>query len=596
MTIDHWLTELLSNPRSDISLILEQQALVTDNIRFDIHAGIGKLKPGHLGKPSFSISVFDWIQDAWLIATLEQNLEKIRSSSLLFALIKKHNYYSTHIANEVFQLLPFEGLLSHWQTDTAQSIERDASQLASQASENQSRLGESLQQFCINLTEKARAGQIDPVFGREREIQQMIDILGRRRKNNPILVGEPGVGKTALAEGLALEIHKGNVPDFLKNTAILALDLGLLEAGASVKGEYERRLKAVLKEVSAAKFPVILFIDEAHTLIGSGQQQGGLDAANILKPALVRGELSVIAATTWHEYKKYFEKDAALARRFQLIKLQQPDIEDTIRILRGLQPIYEKAHGVSVRTDALEAAAELSTRYIFGRQQPDKAIDLVDTAAARVKINLTANSAEASALENRITALEQELSSLTRDKRQGQAVGEKKLKDLKQRIKKQKSAHDQLLRDWEEEQGLINRLLELRHDIEQSGKKPSKELQKKQQQLLQSINDRMNSLIDYEVSPEVVARVVSDWTGVPLGKLLKSEYSALLHLEKNLQEQIKGQNEAVEAIAQHLKAAKTGLSSVDKPSGVFCWWGQAEWVKLKQHWRLPSEYLAAVNI
>ncbi|WP_133140097.1 type VI secretion system ATPase TssH [Legionella genomosp. 1] len=570
VTIDHWLSELLSNPRSDISLILEQQALVPDSIRFDIHSGIDKLKQGHRGKPSFSVSLFDWMQDAWLIATLEQKVEKIRSSSLLFALIKKHNHYPTHIGNEIFELLPLESLMSHWQADTMESVERDISQLGSNAEspENQSRLGESLQQFCINLTEKARTGQIDPVFGREREIQQMVDILGRRRKNNPILVGDPGVGKTALAEGLALEISKGNVPDFLKNTSILALDLGLLEAGASVKGEYERRLKAVLKEVSAAKFPIILFIDEAHTLIGSGQQQGGLDAANILKPALVRGELCIIAATTWHEYKKYFEKDAALARRFQLIKLQQPDIEDTIRILRGLQPIYEKAHGVSVRSDALEAAAELSTRYISGRQQPDKAIDLIDTAAARVKINLSAKPAEASAMENQIEALEQELGSLSKDKEQGQSIDPKKLRALKQEIKENKARLDAIQNDWEEESALISELLAIREEISKKPKKSSS-LQKRQQELINIMGERNISLIEYEVSPELVAKVVSDWTGVPLGKLLKNEYSALLTLEQSLEEQIKGQHEAIEVISQKLKAAKTGLSSVDKPSGVF---------------------------
>src|SRR5689334_2481249 len=287
-----------------------------------------------------------------------------------------------------------------------------------------------LGKYANNFTGQARENKIDPVFGRDREIRQMIDILARRRKNNPICVGEPGVGKTAVVEGLALKIVEGDVPDALKNVELMGLDMGLLQAGASVKGEFENRLKSVIEEVKASPKPLVLFIDEAHTLIGAGGSAGGSDAANLLKPALARGELRTIAATTWSEFKKYFEKDAALERRFQPVKVEEPSEEDAVLMLRGLRNTYEKAHGVTIRDDAIAAAVRLSHRYISGRQLPDKAVDLLDTAAARVKIELSSRPEELVALEMDLAGREREREALTRDLAEGHPVDKEVLKEV----------------------------------------------------------------------------------------------------------------------------------------------------------------------
>ena len=428
----------------------------------------------------------------------------------------------------------------------------------------------------IIVTKKAAAGKIDPVFGRDVEIHQMVDILARRRKNNPIVVGEAGVGKTAVVEGLALRVVEGDVPDLLKGVSILGLDMGLLQAGAGVKGEFENRLKSVIGEIKASPKPIILFIDEAHTLIGAGGAAGGSDAANLLKPALARGELRTIAATTWSEYKKYFEKDAALARRFQLVKLDEPSVETAVLILRGLKSKYEEAHGVVVRDDAIRAAAEMSSRYLSGRQLPDKAVDLLDTSAARVKILLTAKPDVVEDKERRIQALERERKALERDRLHGVPIDEARPPQLEEEIGKLDGELAILRERWQKEQALARDLLASRkefYELKSAGGPGEKEaeIRSRVDALSRELGDLQGDspLIRIEVDPDVVAKVVSDWTGIPLGNVLREEARSVVALEENLRKRIKGQEEALGIIGQILKSSKAGLADPHQPMGIF---------------------------
>jgi type VI secretion system protein VasG len=437
--------------------------------------------------------------------------------------------------------------------------------------------GTALAQFCVDFTGKAGSGEIDPVFGRDREIRQMVDILARRRKNNPIVVGEAGVGKTAVVEGLALRIVEGDVPELLRDVSILGLDMGLLQAGAGMKGEFENRLKSVINEVKASEKPIILFIDEAHTLIGAGGSAGGGDAANLLKPALARGELRTVAATTWSEYKKYFERDAALARRFQLVKLDEPSEETAVLILRGLKDKYESAHNVIVRDDAIEAAAALSSRYITGRQLPDKAVDLLDTAAARVKVLLTAKPDVIEDKERTIQALEREKKALERDRLHGIKTDLDRHKSIEQNLKKLNEELTGLKERWLKEQALAHEVIELRHSLyelrseEKADKAKEKEFTEKIDKTLGELQALQSdsSLVKIEVDPDVVSKVVSDWTGIPLGKVMRDEALNVIKLEENLKQRIKGQNEALGVITQAVKSAKAGIKDPSQPMGVF---------------------------
>ena len=438
------------------------------------------------------------------------------------------------------------------------------------------RVGTALEKYCVDFTRQAEADQIDPVFGRDREMYQMIDILTRRRKNNPILVGEAGVGKTAVVEGLARRIVKGDVPDALREISILGLDMGLLQAGAGMKGEFEHRLKSIIQEITSSPKPLILFIDEAHTLIGAGGAAGGSDAANLLKPALARGELRTIAATTWSEYKKYFEKDAALARRFQPVKLEEPSIEETVRILRGLKPRYEESHGITVLDSAILAAAEYSSRYISGRQLPDKAVDLLDTSAARVKGLLTAKPALLEDKEREIECLEREKKALERDTLHGADPQPDRLAEIENELASQRQGSEQLRERWRQEKECADRLIGLRKELvglaarEESASrivdfKNEAAEAAKQLKTLQSDHP----LVPTEVDPDIVAQVVSDWTGIPLGKVLRDEAGTIASLESNLSKRIKGQDAAVATISQALRASKVGLKEPHQPLGVF---------------------------
>nr|WP_322997252.1 AAA family ATPase [Castellaniella sp.] len=423
ITIEHLLVRLLDDPNGDTRLILRQADIDPGRLQRALEQSLESFKTGNGARPQFSPLLPDLFSDAWMIASVDLFESSIRSGALLAAFTARTSFYANSTYGALLEHLDKDRVIQLLGTVAAQSRETGMATAAGGASGGagapaagpDGRGGTAIQRFCEDFTAKARDGKIDPVFGRDPEIRQMVDILARRRKNNPICVGDPGVGKTAVIEGLAVRIAEGDVPDLLQDVTILGLDMGALEAGAGVKGEFENRLRGVITEIKASPTPIILFIDEAHTLIGAGGAAGSSDAANLLKPALARGELRTIAATTWSEYKKYFEKDAALARRFELVKLDEPSVDMAVQILRGLKPRYEQVHQVIIREEALAAAAELSNRYITGRQLPDKAIDLLDTACARIKINLSSKPDFIEDLERQQQMLEREKTGLLRD-------------------------------------------------------------------------------------------------------------------------------------------------------------------------------------
>ncbi|MFV3360800.1 AAA family ATPase, partial [Klebsiella pneumoniae] len=394
------------------------------------------------------------------------------------------------------------------------------------------------------------------------EIRQMVDILSRRRKNNPILVGEPGVGKTALVEGLALRIAEGNVPDALKPVSVRTLDLGLLQAGAGVKGEFEQRLKNIIEAVQQSPSPVLLFIDEAHTIIGAGNQAGGADAANLLKPALARGELRTIAATTWSEYKQYFERDAALERRFQMVKVDEPDDDTACLMLRGLKSRYADHHGVHITDDAVRAAVTLSRRYLTGRQLPDKAVDLLDTASARLRMSLDTVPEPLTRMKAQLTALAMEKQALLEDIALGNSARGDRLADIEQEEIRLILALDTLETQYGQELQLTEALLACRRDISRQA-----EINDLQNALIAV--QQGNPLLGLDVDVRTVATVIADWTGVPLSSLMKDEQTELLSLEESLGKRVVGQEAALSAIARRLRAAKTGLTPENGPQGVF---------------------------
>nr|WP_314488875.1 type VI secretion system ATPase TssH [uncultured Pseudomonas sp.] len=597
ITVEHLLRQLLDDPKGDVALILASFEIDPLRLSAQLDEGLAQLKNGNPGRPVFSALLTEWVQDAWLTASLIVGSGRIRGGALLLALISRLSYYTAGTRyGEVLRAISRERLGNEFANLVAGSSEGPLESL--QAGPAPVSAGgtagggreDNIGRFCEDLTAKAAAGRIDPVFGRDAEIRQMIDILARRRKNNPIAVGEPGVGKSAVVEGLALAIQQGDVPQFLRNTRLLSLDLGALEAGASVKGEFENRLRGVIEEIKASTTPVILFIDEAHMLIGAGGAAGGSDAANLLKPALARGELRTIAATTWAEYKKYFEKDPALARRFQLVKLDEPDVKTAALILRGLKSHYEAVHGVSVRDDAIVAAAELSDRYITGRLLPDKAVDLLDTASARVRIGLDTRPAGLETLERRRAALHREREALHRDIHHGHSVEQERLDEIEQALGVIETEHQALETRWTAERDAALRVLEARRQLASSEASdggdavdpneaaadpdtPSEvrdwpaELADARATLAALQGD--DPLVFTEVNPDAIAKVVSDWTGVPLGKVLRDAAGGALSLADNIKTRIHGQDAAVETIAEMLKAAQSGLRDPEQPLGVF---------------------------
>ncbi|WP_312143477.1 MULTISPECIES: type VI secretion system ATPase TssH [Stutzerimonas stutzeri subgroup] len=519
--------------------------------------------------PVFSTELVQWLQDALLVASLELGQSQIDQAALILALLRNPLRYAGSHYQPLLARLDAERL-----RDFALSQQPQAANAKPAAS------GESnLARFTHNFTQQARDGKLDPVLCRDSAIRQMIDILARRRKNNPIVVGEAGVGKTAIVEGLALRIAAGEVPAALKGVELLCLDLGLLQAGASVKGEFERRLQGVIDEVKGSPKPIILFIDEAHTLIGAGGQAGSGDAANLLKPALARGELRTIAATTWSEYKKYFEKDPALARRFQPVQLHEPSVPEAVTILRGLAPVYEKSHGIYLRDDAVTAAAELSARYLAGRQLPDKAVDVLDTACARVRISLAAAPEALECLRGEIAEGERQREAMRRDLAAGLPVDTAALERLEQRLLAAGDEIELLESRWSKQRQLAECLLELRKrtaeargaaiedDVATSLDELEAELRAVQAELAAAQAEQR--LVSHEVCPRLVAEVISHWTGVPLAQLAREHNAQVANFAAELRARVRGQEQAVEALDRAMRAAAAGLNKPDAPVGVF---------------------------
>lgn len=579
ITIEHMLVRLVEDPRSDVQLILKQAGIDPGRVLRALELTLESYKTGNGGRPQFSPLLPDLFSDAWLIASVELFEGSIRSGALLAAFAARSSFYANGSyadllngfdKNKVISLLGEIAGTSH---ETAEVVGLGGSPAggAGTAAPGGSSAGSAIERFCEDFTAKARAGKIDPVFGRDAEIRQMVDILARRRKNNPICVGDPGVGKTAVIEGLALRIAEGDVPEILQGVTLLGLDMGALEAGAGVKGEFENRLRGVINEIKASPTPIILFIDEAHTLIGAGGSAGTSDAANLLKPALARGELRTIAATTWSEYKKYFEKDAALARRFELVKLDEPDVAMAVQILRGLKDRYEEVHQVVIRDDALAAAAELSNRYITGRQLPDKAIDLLDTACARIKVNLSSKPDFIEDRERRLQMLEREKRGLLRDAENHVPINPSRLEEIDAEAAAIQQELDDLRARFDAQFAAARKVLDLRaarNAAKQNGETWDEAALIQAEEEFAKLQTE-EKLVFIEVSPDTVAKVVSDRTGIPLGKMMRDQATAALMLEQTLAERIKGQPHVLSTVAEVLKSARSGIQDPGQPMGIF---------------------------
>ena len=592
ISVEHWLLKLIEAGDGDIPAIMNHYELNIDAVWDALLRAIEHTPRNLRGRPSISLQLASVLQDAWahaLALDVSGGQASIRSGHVLQAIVEAPYVLRATQAwqllsvgsAQIDRLLPRLGARTcendsgEPQTTLDPPLAEAESGAVHRAPEGGTAPGaahtpkrnverDALARFAIDLTEKARRGDIDPVFGRDREIQQMVDVLARRRKNNPILVGEPGVGKTALVEGLALRVADGTVPNVIRDVRILTLDLGLLQAGAGVKGEFEQRLKNVIEEVQAAATPILLFIDEAHTLIGAGNTAGGSDAANLLKPALARGELRTIAATTWSEYKEYFERDAALERRFQMIKVDEPDDAAACLMLRGLKARYAKYHDVHIRDEALVAAVKLSRRYIPARQLPDKAVDLIDTAAARVRMGLESPPAELQRARAAVAALELEFATLEDDERAGLDSVQGRRAELDRKLADARAQLESLQGRYGQELGLVQALLEQR-DAAAAGNHAT--LAQAQAALARAQGKA--PLIFADVDAQAIARVVAEWTGVPVGNLLEDELAGLLTLETQLATRVVGQDEALAALAESLRTAKAGLKNEHSPLGVF---------------------------
>ncbi|HID3750121.1 TPA: type VI secretion system ATPase TssH [Citrobacter freundii] len=576
ITVSHVLIQMLAIPRSDLRVITEKaeidkeelgQALTVEHYATTRHAD---------SYPVFSPLLVEWLRDGWLLASAEMQQSELRGGTLLLALLQSAHRYVPPAAARLLTGINRDRLrqdFADWTRESAESVMQDEGKSAAVVHSEDSLLG----RYAKNMTEDARNGKLDPVLCRDNEIDLMIDILCRRRKNNPVVVGEAGVGKSALIEGLALRIIAGQVPDKLRHCEIMTLDLGALQAGASVKGEFEKRFKGLMAEVIQSPKPVILFIDEAHTLIGAGNQQGGLDISNLLKPALARGELKTIAATTWSEYKKYFEKDAALSRRFQLVKVSEPNAAEATIILRGLSAVYEQAHGVLIDDDALQAAATLSERYLSGRQLPDNAIDVLDTACARVAINLSSPPKQISALTTLCRQYEAEIGQLEREIRIGLRTDSTRLDEIHAQYETTQAELQALDEAWRQQQTLVQEIIALRKGLleETETDTPEAESEVSPAERLAQLSAELDALHNAQllVSPHVdkkqIAAVIAEWTGVPLNRLSQNEMSVITDLPQWLGDTIKGQDLAIKHLHKHLLTARADLRRPGRPLGAF---------------------------
>jgi type VI secretion system protein VasG len=611
--IEHLLLKLMEAADSDLARILRQYEIDPSRLSKDITRALDRLKTGNSRTPALSPRIPQLVEDAWLLASVDFGASKIRSGHLVLALLANEDL--SRLAREVskeFANVSVESLRKNLADITAGTAEDKAAVALGAPSTGAGVAGESavtpgktqaLDQYTVDLTAKARKGAIDPVLGRDFEIRQVIDILTRRRQNNPIMTGEAGVGKTAVVEGFALRIAKGDVPEPLKNVSVRTLDLGLLQAGAGVKGEFENRLKSVIDEVKASAQPIILFIDEAHTMIGAGGQAGQNDAANLLKPALARGELRTLAATTWAEYKKYFEKDAALARRFQVVKVEEPTEEQGIVMMRGLVESLENHHKVRILDEAVEDSVRLSHRYIPGRQLPDKSVSVLDTACAKVAIGQGATPAAIEDSQRVIDQLTVEIGVLEREAATG-GDHEERLGEARAAKTAEEEKLSQLKLQWDKEKGIITRIRDLRKQLESHAVAKSKaasggdgaakaakaaasaatedvagsaaavdvdglraELNRLNKELEEAQGE--TPMMQACVTSQSIAEVISGWTGIPVGKMLADEINTVLTLKGRLEKRVIGQSHALEAISQRIRTARANLTDPRRPVGVF---------------------------
>jgi type VI secretion system protein VasG len=593
--LEHLLLALLDEPASDVTLALRASRVDAHALRADIERELQRLKTGNTRTPVFSKHLIDLLEQAWLIASLDSQIGRIRSGHLLLALLTAPDLAQfaarmspllsdvrvTDLKHKFDELTVGSREVERSNTDqgaangTGEAAAADATPRAASKTP-------ALDTYTSNLTQRARDGKIDPVIGREGEIRQTIDILMRRRQNNPIMTGEAGVGKTAVVEGLALRIAADDVPAPLKGVALHVLDMGLLQAGASVKGEFENRLKNVIEEVKQSPHPIILFIDEAHTIIGAGGQAGQNDAANLLKPALARGELRTIAATTWSEYKKYFEKDAALARRFQVVKIEEPGEALAAAMLRGMAALMEKHFNVRVLDDAITEAVRLSHRYISGRQLPDKAISVLDTACAKVALAHSATPAAIDDTKKRLERIDAEIAALEREVASG-AMHDERLAELRGLREEDVKALAVDEARYDEERALVTEIVGLRADIDaarvsgadaaQAGNaQQARETLATQVAALRALQGSQ-PMVPLQVDGHVVAEIVASWTGIPLGRMIKDEIQTVLNLPPLLAARVIGQDHALDAIAQRVRTASANLEDPNKPRGVFMFVG-----------------------
>ena len=595
----HWLAQILNAQDSDVVRIVRHYGLDASRLAADMTKALDALPRGATSISDLSPHLEDAMERGWVWGSLLYSSSQVRTGHLILGMLKTKSLRSllTGISGEFARINP-DDLADNFHKITDGSPEdsmgaQDGSQTGGGAAPGETSgaiapaaMGkqEALKQFTTDLTAAARAGKIDPIVGRDEEIRQVVDVLMRRRQNNPILTGEAGVGKTAVVEGFALRIARGDVPPALKEARILSLDVGLLQAGASMKGEFENRLRSVIDEVQASTVPIIMFIDETHTLVGAGGAAGTGDAANLLKPALARGTLRTIGATTWAEYKKHIEKDPALTRRFQTVVVDEPSIPKATMMMRGVAAMLEKHHRVQVLDEALESAVSLSARYIPARQLPDKAVSVLDTAAARVSISQHAVPAEVDDSRRRIEAFDTELAIISRDETAGYDVTERRAAITHARAEEETRLAELTAR-WDAEKETVREILELRAKLREGGAKvedaespesplPEEaraallaELRAKNAELAQKQGD--SPLILPIVDAQAVASVIGDWTGIPVGRMVRDEIQTVLELEKHLAKRVIGQDHAMKMIAKRIQTSRAGLDNPSKPIGVF---------------------------
>jgi type VI secretion system protein VasG len=594
----HWVHQILQAPDSDLHRIIAKFGLDQSRLATQLIAALDKLPRGATAISDFSPHLEEAVERGWVYASLLFGDTQVRTGYLVTGILRTPSLRHVFIGiSPEFGKINVETLTDTFASVVAGSVEETLAAASGPAGggavpgETSGAMApaamgkqEALARFSTDLTDKARKGQIDPITGRDDEVRQIVDILMRRRQNNPILTGEAGVGKTAVVEGFAQRIASGDVPPALKDVVLRTLDLGLLQAGASMKGEFENRLKQVIEEVQSSPKPIILFIDEAHTLIGAGGAAGQGDAANLLKPALARGTLRTIAATTWAEYKKYFEKDPALTRRFQVIKVEEPSETKAVIMIRGLSPVLEKHHKVDVLDEALVAATQLSHRYIPSRQLPDKAVSLIDTACARVAISQHATPPEVEDCQRRVTALQTELEILERES----AIGgdhDVRRGEIAAEIAKEKANLERLEGHWKQEKELVTKILDLRTKLRSPAEKNGAAAPANGEAKAADRTAQLAQLKDLEkelaalqgetplvfpsVDEQAVASVVADWTGIPVGRMVKNEIQAVLNLADNLEKRVIGQRHALETIAKRIQTSRAKLDNPNRPIGVF---------------------------